>query len=602
MKEPGKSQKEAICHLSGPAMVIAGPGSGKTFTLTRRILFLTDVCRISAESILVITYTRAAAAEMKERYEKACGCPDQVQFGTFHSICYQILKRAGVVTADSLIREKDKRTLLQVILSNKGLASKCSQDAISALQNEISRIKNQVRKKGLLKEPDALFSTEEITLIQREYDRHLREQGKIDFDDMITECFRLLTSCPNTLSRYQEAFQYILVDEFQDINPLQYEILKLLSLPANNLFVVGDDDQAIYGFRGASPGIMKQFTQDYPQARLIWMTDNYRSGKAIVTLSEKLISRNEKRFSKAFQPVKEGGRITSFCFDSRREEELQMIRELSSLSFDQLFSSAIITRTNREAIQYTYILKNSGIPVKGTQIRKDDLYHGFIMQDLSAFLAFLYEGKKRSHFIQFMNRPNHFLTRAALPFETIEQKHLEQYYRNNPDMLVQIQLLFRQILIAEKLPPHLAASFFRKTWGYDRYLKERSRDLNEFRMLTEQAERIQQSFKDYIVGTSLGEFADRKAEEDRKNSLPGEEVPGVSVLTMHGSKGLEFDRVFLPDVNEGIIPAKDCRQPESLEEERRLLYVAITRAREHLYLYYTRERGRKLSRYLEGLL
>ena len=603
MKKPGKTQKQAITHLSGPAEVIAGPGSGKTYTIIQRILYLITQCHVRPDHILVITYTKAAASEMKERYEKAaCSNIGNVHFGTFHSICYNILKQCNFAQSNSLIKESERRKLLQVILNNHGLSSKCTYEIITNLLNTISRMKNLSENISDNFNSDIDFPTGELLHIKQEYDQYLREQGMLDFDDMILQCFEFLISHPDICRKYQDLFEYILVDEFQDINLPQYQVLKLLAQPLDNLFVVGDDDQAIYGFRGATPGIMKQFLNDYENGKQILLTENYRSGEEIVKLAGRMIAGNKERFAKEFIPVRMGGKISALCFDTHREEERSLIAEISALKPEQLPGTSVILRTNREVVQFGELLKSAGIAVKGKRISDADLFHGFVMEDVIAFLSYLYEGNKRGDFIRFMNKPNRFLTRSAILSEIVKKEHIEQYYHNNASMLSDIRAFWGQLQIAASLKPYLSVSLFRKTLGYDRYLREKAQDDREYQRLMKQADKIQHCFKDFSPGNSVREFAERKADQAGEALALMIEEKGVSVLTMHGAKGLEFDRVFLPDVNEGIIPGKDSITPEALEEERRLLYVAITRAKNELTIYYTKERGRKRSRFLEGVI
>lgn len=614
MRIPSKSQQQAIAHLSGPAMVIAGPGSGKTFTIVRRILSLICDYHIPPQNILVITYTRAAAAEMKERFEKAAEeeAGGSVNFGTFHSICYHILKQSGKIKENSLIKESDKRKLIQMILRTMGLGSKSGYDAVTRLLAAISRNKNFPRSHKAASEggAEALcptgFSEEEFQKVQREYDRHLREQGMVDFDDMILLCLNLFSPQESAfgeryLERYRKLFRYILVDEFQDINPPQYEILKLLAHPSDNLFVVGDDDQAIYGFRGATPGIMRQFTEDFRGAREIMLTENYRCGAGIVKLAGEMISQNKERFAKEFIPTKPGGRVYFTCFDSHREEEKGIAGVLLALEQKELSDTAIIVRTNREAALYGGYLAESKIPVRKSGIRKEDIYHGFIMEDVAAFLRFLYEGNKRGDLICFMNKPNRFLTRAALPDETVRLRTLEQYYEKNPEMLGKLRVLFRQLQTAQGLSPFLAVSLFRKSLGYNEYLRQRAGGEEEFQRLHSLADQVQQCFSDYKGGIPVNAFVEQKALGEGGAPSETKTEAGVHILTMHGAKGLEFERVLLPDLNEGVIPGRECLSQKDFEEERRLLYVAVTRAKKELYLFCSRERGRKPSRYLEGL-
>lgn len=613
-------------------MVIAGPGSGKTFTIVQRILSLICDHHISPSNILVITYTKAAAAEMKDRFEKAYTGGGSVNFGTFHSICYHILKQSGKIKENSLIKESEKRKLLQVILGTIGLASQSGYDEVTQVINAISKNKNRFspprkegeRKEGLQKEglqregqqregeqkeeeaspyaaSQSRISRQELTAIEREYERHLREQGMIDFDDMILLCLRLFSQDENCLGTYRKLFHYILVDEFQDINPPQYEILKLLAHPRNNLFVVGDDDQAIYGFRGASPKIMKQFSEDFTGAKQIMLTENYRCGAPIVRLAAEMIGQNSQRFSKEFYPIQPEGKVVFTCFDSHREQERGMAEILSALREEELLDSAVIVRTNREAALYAGYLREAEVAVKGSRIKEGDIYHGFIMEDMLSFLCYLYEGKRRGDFIGFMNKPNRFLTRKALPQERVSINALERYYEKNPQMLGMVRHFFRQLAIAEGLTPYLAVSFFRKSLCYNEYLRIRAGEEREYRRLCTLADQVQQCFKDCRPGAPVRAFVEQKALKEEAHLPQRQEEGGVHILTMHGAKGLEFDRVFLPDLNEGVIPGKDCMTPEALEEERRLLYVAVTRAKKELYLYCCKERGRKPSRYLEGL-
>lgn len=604
MKTPSKIQNQAIMHLQGPAEVIAGPGSGKTFTIIQRILYLINHCQISPDKILVITYTKAAALEMKERYEKAISehakgnIDGNVHFGTFHSVCFHILQQSGKCSSKSLIKELDRRELIHILLGNMGLGEKSSYDIITTILNEISRLKNIPQDTAIRDLGDV--STEEFQEIDIAYNKYLKEQSMIDFDDMIGECLQLLTNNSDICRRYQEQFAYILADEFQDINVPQYQILKLLSLPRNNLFVVGDDDQAIYGFRGATPGIMKQFMLDYSEANQFMLTENYRSGKEIVTLAKNMISRNKERFHKEFQPVRMGGQIVFECFDNRQLEEEQLIQNLSQLDHDQIDHSAIILRTNLGAMQYSELLQNAKIPIKGMRVSGQTIFGSFILEDIQAFMSFVYLGNKRGDLIRFMNKPNKFFSREALTEELVVKGQMEQYYKNNSEMCRKVELFYSQLMLAEKVRPDLAVSLFRNTIGYDNYLREKAVDLKQESVYLRQADQVQEVLKGYIPGTDLKLFIrqeERKRGMGKNDSVTKE---GIRILTMHSAKGLEFDRVYLPDVNEGIIPGKKCITEAALEEERRLLYVAITRAKDSLTIYYTKERNRKISRYLDG--
>ena len=619
MREPSSQQLNALKHLSGPAEIIAGPGSGKTFTIIKRLLYLIRQCQIDPDKILVITYTRAAAKEMEERfqtsvaelYENSEGTghrnAQKVHFGTFHSICWQILRQSSG-NDYSLIGESQKRELIGHLLKNMGLGEEIAYDLVSDIVNEISRGKNfsGLDEGDLSNGNDGLkkvgtLSFEAYRNIKDGYERYLKDQKMLDFDDMLVYCYELLRERPDILGAWQRKYRYILVDEFQDINLPQYQLLKLLAVPQNNLFVVGDDDQAIYGFRGASPGIMKQFLADFPNARKLMLTENYRSGKEIVSLAKKVISQNQNRFEKEFYPMQQGGCIHVCGFESRKAEENALGKALCGLDREHLNRSAVIFRTNIELLQYQGFFKKMQIPVFGKKVSDKDILKSFIMEDMTAFLSFIYLGNRRSQLIRFMNKPNRFFVREALTTETVMWTQFQRYYQNNPILLKQAEGFWTQLKLAGRLSTDLAISLFRNALGYDRYLEEKAPDAGRETLFKSQADRIQRYLGDYIPGTDLKRYL---VEKEKKNPVKEETDvrEGLRLLTMHGAKGLEFDRVYLPDVNEGVIPGRRCASPKELEEERRLLYVAITRAKKELHIYYTRERGRTISRYLEGLI
>ncbi|MBD5471745.1 MAG: ATP-dependent helicase [Lachnospiraceae bacterium] len=628
MRAPSKQQKNAIMHLSGPAQVIAGPGSGKTFTIIQRILYLVHNCQISPDKILVITYTKAAAEEMCSRFKLAVSeilhekkdidnnhdLPyEKVHFGTFHSICWQILRQSGH-RSFSLISESSKRELIRQLLMNLGLNDQNDSsnlyDMISEILNEISKSKNQSSQSmesseetvNRLGQSIANLPYAKYKEIKNRYEQYLIEQDLLDFDDMITKCLDLFYKDSAVLNKYQMQFQYILADEFQDINFPQYQILRLLSAPENNLFVVGDDDQAIYGFRGASPGIMKQFLNDYPQGKQLMLTENYRSGSPIVFLAKKMICQNRERFEKQFYPMKKEGSVNLKCFESRRQEEEYLIQHLKMLEQKQLDKTAVILRTNIEAMQYQELFRMSDIPVWGRHIENTNIFGSFVIRDIISFLSFIYNGNKRKDLFGFMNKPNRYLLREVFPEEKVSFWHLKRYYAGNPETLKKMETFWTQLTLAGGLSSLLAISLFRGALGYDRYLEEKAANSAQKMQWIRLAKQAQELFRDYVPGNNVNQFVREKEKNTTllKKDITGND--GVHICTMHGSKGLEFERVFLPDVNEGIIPGKRCTTKEALEEERRLLYVAITRAEKELEILYTKERGRTISRYLNGLI
>lgn len=607
LKNPSSAQNHAITHLSGPAQVIAGPGSGKTYTIVHRILYLIDHHHIRPGEILVVTFAKAAALEMKQRYRQLCdqSCLhpiEPVNFGTFHSICYHILAQSGMLCGKSLIKENEKRKLLSMVLHNHGYGNKYCTEDIDSLLAFISRQKNcgQDDPADLVSGLSFEIPAREIYMLLKEYDDMMKEQRLFDYDDLLLQCLQVFKKFPHILQRFQNQFRYILADEFQDINLPQYQILQLLAAPRNNLFVVGDDDQAIYGFRGATPDIMKRFACDYPEAVRILLTDNYRSGKNIVSLASAVIAENHERFCKQFIAHKEGGTVHSRYLTTRKEEERKLLEDLSALNEERLNHSALILRTNLEAMQYQEILKGEGFSLK--EKRKTGLWDDFLLEDISAFLRYLYEGRKRKDFLCFFNKPNRYITRNALTSEQVNEQELAEYYRNNQAMYEEIKKIFACLKIAEGLSPFRAVAFFRNTMGYEGYLREKAMADWQYQSWHLACDRIQELFGRMRPGERVDVFWEYVKKEQGKTETEICQTKGISVLTMHASKGLEFQNVFLPDLNEGIIPGRKCITPKQLEEERRLLYVAITRAEEELFLYYTRERNREMTRFLQGII
>ncbi len=602
-RQPSKMQLRAVTHVRGPAIVIAGPGSGKTFTVIQRILYLICNAGINPDKILTITFTKAAAMEMQRRYQKEAKenpilskYRESVQFGTFHSICYHILKDSKAARGFSLIKESEKRKILEILLQNENAAQDMDYDKITDVIDAISRRKNKVQS-----DPPAGLSGERFEKLLRDYEEMTGQRRLLDFDDMIAKCLSALREDSAFCRRWQERFSHILVDEFQDINEPQYEVVKLLSAPSFHLFAVGDDDQSIYGFRGAVPRIMKSFIRDFPDAAQLFLTENYRSGREIVNLADCVISGSKDRFSKNMLPMREGGRIRCCFEESRKEEEKRLLSDIGHLSKEELDDSALIVRTNLEAFQYGALLTQNGIRIRQELKAFDPLQH-FIMEDFAAFLRFCREGGRRKDFLKIMNKPNLYLSRQALVEENVTGEGLLAFYRNNAGMQDEVRRLFDRFRIASGLSPYLAVRFFRKVMGYDEYLKKKAKSRTEAVRFEETAGEIQELMRKMKPQESVDDFRSRLEEEAQGDKAKEKTFqPGISVITMHGAKGLEFSGVFLPDLNEGVIPGRKARSPEEVEEERRLLYVAITRARNSLYLYYTRERNRKLTRFLEGI-
>lgn len=600
LRTPDEKQLKAINHDSGPALVLAGPGSGKTFTIVSHIQYLIRNKKIPPEEILVVTFSKAAAIEMQTRYlESADSNPstNPVRFGTFHSLGYQILRSTGQFRNFSLITDKQKYHFLEVILKNEGLSSLCTHDQEAILLNALAARKAGGIEKTSLELLDVEtpgFDAEKLFAL---YQSDLEERRLLDYDDLILKCIEMLKKSPALLGQYQQLFTHILVDEFQDINASQYELITMLALPQKELFVVGDDDQSIYGFRGSRPEFMREFLQQYTDVKRYELTANYRSGERIVALGRKIIEQNKERFPKEFLPKKKGGEVSFQHLNTRREEEELLVQDIRRNSMECLDQTAIIVRTNLEARQYEVLLKGKQFPVAGSVKKEQGVFQSEIAEDLYAFLRFLYEGGHRKDFMRIMDKLEPDLTRKALVSEIVSEEELMCYYRNNVEMRGQIRKLFSKLVLAGRLQTHLAIRLFRNEIGYDSYLKKKSRSYLEYEDKKKMAQTVQEVFASYQRTKPLDEFILQCQEKENKSPI-AEQRKGIHVITMHASKGLEFQHVYLPDLNEGIIPPKGVLDEKQIEEERRLLYVAVTRAREKLFLYETRERNRKVTRFL----
>ena len=302
------AQTEAVAHNEGPCMVLAGPGSGKTLTIAKRIEYLIMKYKVRPEEILVITFTKYAAQEMKERTRRICGPSSYaVTFGTFHGIYYGILKWAYRLEPSNLLTDEEKYRMLRTLLPKVGWDQEPEtdeeKDYLQELAAEIGNVKNNCM--AIEDYEPVKYTTEKFRALYKDYEEEKKKCRKIDFEDMLIQCRDLFFNYPDILKKWQDKFRYILVDEFQDINQVQYDVIRMLAAPENNLFIVGDDDQSIYGFRGAKPGIMKDFMQDYPEAKRILLDINYRSNAHIVKGALRVIGHNKDRYEKKIQPFRE---------------------------------------------------------------------------------------------------------------------------------------------------------------------------------------------------------------------------------------------------------------------------------------------------------
>lgn len=602
------SQVQAVIHKDGPCMVLAGPGSGKTLTITKRIEYLIGKHHVSPEEILVITFTKAASIEMKERFVRLCGQKaGPVTFGTFHGIYYGILKWAYRMNASNILSEEQKYQLLKQVIGRMEIDIDDEKDFLQGIAGEIGNIKNNQIP---LAEYESLNCSEEVFReIFEQYEKERKRLKKIDFDDMLVLVYELFKKRPDILSMWQRKFRYILIDEFQDINQVQYDAIRMLAAPENNLFIVGDDDQSIYRFRGARPDIMLGFKKDYPDTKEILLDVNYRSTKAIVNGAARVIRHNVNRYPKQIITTNEQGE-TVHIQEVRHpiEESKYVVSQIQEAKKRGIPSSeiAVLFRTNVEARALAETFMEYNMPFRMKE-RMPNLYEHFIAQDLTTYLKMALGDRSRKSFLAIMNRPNRYIGRDSVEGTTISFESLRKFYCDKDWMLDRIDQLEVDFRILKNMAPYGAIQYIRKHIGYDEFLKEYAafRKIN-MEDLKEVLREIEERAKAFRTIEEWFTHIEEYSEELKRQSQQKETDPeAITFMTMHGSKGLEFDLVFIIGANETITPYKKAETKEEVEEERRMFYVAMTRARKKLIISYTKERNGKSmaqSRFVGELL
>lgn len=601
-----EAQSQAIAHGDGPAMVLAGPGSGKTLVITQRARYLIDQYHVKPQEILVITFTRAAAQEMKSRFV-AAGGRNGVTFGTFHSVFFTILKHAYHFTPANIINEEQKYRMLSQLVRETGMQLENEKELLPDLIAEISQVKND---RIMLEYYYSRSCPEEVfRSIFSRYEAWHRENGLLDFDDILTYTWELLRARPDICDAWRRRFRYILVDEFQDINLLQYEIVRLLAAPTNNLFIVGDDDQSIYRFRGARPEIMLNFPKDYPDARQFILDFNFRSVPPVISSAGLVITENTHRFEKRIRAVRTGGnRIDLREFDNQNHESLYLVKCIRESMERGIPGSqiAVLYRSNQGAGPFAERLMEFNLPFE-MHDTLPNIYEHWIAKDLLAYMHLAKVQMDREQFLLVMNRPKRYLSRNCIDEEIVSFASLENYYKEKDWMLDRIDRLELDLKLIRNMAPYAAINYIRHGIQYETYLQEYAK---AHRMRVEEfldiLDEIQQGAKPYRTYEEwiahIEEYRQTLSEKRQKRER---QEDAVMLSTLHSSKGLEFTEVFLVDVNDGVIPHRKATVEADFEEERRLLYVGMTRAKEHLHLFYCKERyGKSVdpSPFIENLL
>lgn len=592
-------QKKAIEHHQGPMLVLAGPGSGKTLVITRRTKWLIEKAKVAPGNILVVTFTRAAAGEMRSRFDRLMdGRHLPVSFGTFHAVFFTILKYAYQYKVENILMDDEKYTILRDIVHQIDVEMDDEKDFLMNIAGEISKVKGELMPLEHFYSSNC--SKDVFDEIYAQYHKKLQRMHRLDYDDMLVQTWQLFKDRPDILKAWQKKYTYILIDEFQDINLIQYEIIRMLAKPEDNLFVVGDDDQSIYRFRGAKPEILLGFTQDYKTAQTVILNHNYRSTGSVVKRAEALISHNEHRYAKHMQAFREeGSEVLVKAFVKTSDQYRKMIREIIDMHEQKAVAwedIAIIFRTNVQMSGLVEQLMVYNVPF----VMKDsvpNIYQHWIAKDIFAYMNIAFGENRRADFLRIINRPNRYISRSYFDEDPVNLNNVKDYMENREWMIERVEQLEYDFYMLASMAPYPAIQYIRHSIGYENYLKEYAayRGIKGDELLEVLDELMDKSHA-YDTWEAWFEAIEQYSETLKlKSRKKFEEADGIRLLTMHGAKGLEYDVVYIPDANMGICPHKKALTASELEEERRMFYVAMTRAKNDLRVYFTRERYGKTS-------
>ena len=601
-----KIQLDAVRVTEGPALIIAGPGSGKTTVLTNRIKFLIEEHKVAPEEILVITFSKAAALEMRTRFYSMCEDSFYpVTFGTFHSVFFQIIHTQYHYNTSHILTLQKKRELMRLALKRSRIIDYPENELVDTLLKEVAYYKNTNESADF--KSDTNINSEMWKIAYKQYRDLQIAENKIDFEDMLLIVRNLFRKNREVLTQYQSRYKYILIDEYQDINDIQYDCVRMLAGDRANLWVCGDDDQSIYGFRGANPKIMLSFTDDYPNAAVVKLTDNYRSSKRIVEAAGKVIAENRNRFNKDIRGMGADGIPVELIHTKDEEEEDSRILEMINNTDKPYTDIAILLRTNIQATRFADLLRRNDIPYSIKDSVVNPFMNAFFF-DILSYLRLRDSMVSQSDFsirdlLRILNKPSRYLrsdlinTGAKCLDEVIESLSGNLMY-SQPLKVLKVQLGSM-----EKMDMYESINFIRKGIGYDNYMKLRLMNRDRFSEYMENMNWIQDMAKTCDDLNELIYLSEHYEEMVKGNENAAGE--GVHLMTYHGSKGLEFDTVILPRINEGVVPGNRSRDTESIEEERRMFYVAMTRAKNRLIISFkigTRLKPALPSRFINCLL
>lgn len=594
MNELNDIQKEAVLHEDGSMMVLAGPGSGKTTVILARVSELLG--KFPNKMILVVTYTKAVALEMKERFQGT----GNVVFSTFHGLFFKVISQSYGYTMHHIMKEFEKKQCLMPCFAQIEEEINDQEQLLESFFSQYSYLKNMMLELEFF-EP-AEMGKQTFDIFYEAYETHKKKYQKIDFDDMLEITYQLFKTNEAILQYWRDAYDFVMIDEFQDINQIQYELMKMMVLPKNNLFVVGDDDQSIYGFRGSNPDFLLDFEKDFQGAKKLTLKENYRSDETIVALSQKLIRHNQKRFEKEMKAGKtfeEKDIVITWKLKEHITQEVQdvcnEIQELLNQGIPHK-EIAVIYRMNVQGNAFARELHQRGIPyVIRDQGR--NIYTHWIVRDLIDYIKLAHDTSYNEGLISLLNKPKRFVSNDLIKKIKATNGSCYDYLfsmRGIPDWQREKfdDLKVDLTRLKKKRKPYEVLKYIRQVIGYDEYLKEYAsyRKVNlqnlldiihDITEMSKTTNTIEEFFK--LIEDMAKESEEFRNTKKFQAKLKGD---GIYLTTMHSAKGLEFEAVFLPNLIERIVPSN---RNHDIEEERRLFYVALTRAKRKLYLSFLQE-------------
>ncbi len=614
-----KSQWNAIMHSNGPAVVLAGPGSGKTAVITERIRFLLDKRLALPEQILVITFTNAAAEEMRTRFHNQQSLFMPVVFKTFHALFYQILSNYSDIFPIQILTNKELTMIAKII------CMECFH--IDDFQTEIFHkvyIYLLNYKKTVEGKTHHFFTMEEEKKINMIFEEEKSFRKLIDFNDLFVLCKKILTESNTLLNEIQSKFLYILVDEYQDVTPEQSELISLLSKKHRNIFVVGDEDQSIYGFCGSNASAMKDFILQYPDAKIFRLEDNFRSAKAIMYHANKLIEHNSNRIGIQMQCKKRSDGLVKIKSSKDNEDSVLMLAnyldetnllikqkndpglpkrkiallfrtKVGLLNFKNKLMSKIMESYNKKSV-FLYLGKSEPI------------------QDILSYLRVIHGGISRTDYIRIINRPERFIRESVCRENKMNLESIKILYQSEQKILKILEKLEMDFKFVQNLTLASGIHYIRHQMGYEEYAKKQRLEKNQnFENYFQEINCLMSLATESTCVKVLEEKLEEEKQRQKKehNEIYNQGIENrfghlkISFSTMHASKGLEFDVIWIIHVNEGNIPQSIGMEKEgNLEEERRLFYVALTRAKEEVYIHYIENKNdqHRKSRFIHEIL